>query len=196
MFLFYFKKNFYFCRMIQKKCKCGCGKYPTIGYKGFNYNCAPTEVREFQLQKRLAYHKKTRERQIEKHKNKPHDFELDKWFELVASVIKANPKCWECGAFIPPKYYKAASAHILKKSKFTSVKYHPLNFLILGGICGCHNKSETISTFATMKVWGIAVKRFLQFEHLIKETDEKDLFTFKSFISENPTANLGEIPQQ
>lgn len=30
----------------KKKCKCGCTKFPTLGYNGFNVKCAPKEVLE------------------------------------------------------------------------------------------------------------------------------------------------------
>lgn len=104
--------------------------------------------------------------------------ELNKWFDYVAGIIEKNPRCWECGAYIPPKFYRHASAHIFDKKNFPSVATHPLNFLILGAGCGCHDKTHRIDTFCKMKVWKLAVSRFLEFECEIKET-HKYLSLFK-----------------
>lgn len=30
----------------SKKCKCGCGKPPTLGYGGFKFSCAPAEIKD------------------------------------------------------------------------------------------------------------------------------------------------------
>jgi len=106
--------------------------------------------------------------------------ELDKWFDYVATVIKANPHCWNCGEFIPEQYYRHASAHIFPKAHFESVKTHPLNFLILGAGCGCHHEFDSsIDAACEMKVWPTAVLRFIAFENNITET-HKYLGLFKS----------------
>ncbi len=118
--------------------------------------------------------------------------ELDRWFAMVATFIKANPHCWNCGEFIPDmttkdgklvptdRFYRAASAHIFPKSLFQSVATHPLNFLILGAGCGCHHEFDSsIDKACEMKVWPTSVLRFIKFEENITET-HKYLDLFKS----------------
>ncbi len=110
--------------------------------------------------------------------------ELDRWFAYVATIIKANPHCWNCGEFIPEQYYRHASAHIFPKAHFLSVSVNPLNFLVLGAGCGCHSKFDSsIDKAANMKVWGMAVNRFKSFENNITET-HKYLDLFKSKIND------------
>jgi len=36
--------------IVRKACKCGCSKYPTIGYKGFNADCRP-DLKAAQIKK-------------------------------------------------------------------------------------------------------------------------------------------------
>jgi hypothetical protein len=114
------------------------------------------------------------------------DPELQKWYEMVATFIMANPHCMECDTWIAPGYYKAASAHIFPKEEFPSVKYHPLNFLILGAACGCHQRSHTIDKFKKMQVWPIAAKRYELFAPEILET-HKFKTLFEQAMDENKT---------
>lgn len=108
--------------------------------------------------------------------------ELNKWFEYVGTVIKANPNCWNCGEWIPDKYYRHASAHIFPKALFPSVATHPINFLILGAGCGCHHEFDSsIEKACKMQVWKKSVSRFKEFEDKITET-HKYLDNFKSKI--------------
>ena len=107
---------------------------------------------------------------------------LSKWFEYVATVIRANPYCMNCGEWIAPNYYRHASAHILPKSLFPSVATHPMNFLVLGAGCGCHAEFDhSIDKASAMRVWPLAVERFKRFEHLVLEK-HKYLDLFKSKI--------------
>jgi hypothetical protein len=117
-----------------------------------------------------------------KHEAKENKSELDKWFEHVATFIKADPFCENCGEAIPEKYYKHASAHIFPKSIFASVMTHPLNWLKLGASCGCHHEFDSsIDNACQMKIWPKAVERFKTFESLITE-NHKYLDLFKSKI--------------
>lgn len=123
--------------------------------------------------------KKAAERDAERRILTGNDQDMKEWYAMVTGVIAEKPYCWECGEFIPmpnlalPKkdqidFYHAASAHILFKSIFDSVKAHPYNFLVLGAGC-CHDKSHRMDTFSKMKVFPLAVKRFRLFEGLITE---------------------------
>lgn len=106
--------------------------------------------------------------------------EQEMWFEGIGRVIAKNPKCWECGAWIPERFFRHATAHIFPKGIFESVATHPMNYLILGAGCGCHDKTHRLDTFSDMKVFGEAVRRFRLFEQSITEK-HKYLDTFKKY---------------
>ncbi len=110
--------------------------------------------------------------------------ELDKWFDYVATVIKSDPHCWNCGEFIPEQYYRHASAHIFPKAHFESIKTHPLNFLILGAGCGCHHDfDDSVDKACKMTVWKLAVTRYNSFKDKITETHKyHDLFKSKILL--------------
>lgn len=121
------------------------------------------------------------------------DVELEKWFDYIATLIKAHPYCRNCDTPIPIDYYAAqndktmvrrllrsSSAHIFPKSLFPSVATHPLNHLIIGAGCGCHPTFDhSLDKACEMRIWPLAVERFRKFEHEIKET-HKYLDLFKS----------------
>ncbi len=106
--------------------------------------------------------------------------ELEQWFAMVAAEIKKHPICQECGTFIPEKYYRHASAHILSKKIFKSVATNPNNFLILGASCGCHHTFDN-GKMQEMNVFEEAVRRFAIFAPLVKEK-HKILHTFLEYI--------------
>lgn len=108
------------------------------------------------------------------------DKDLEVWFDNVKRQIIKNPFCWECGMYIPEKYCRHASAHIFPKAIFESVATHPLNYLVLGASCGCHDKTHRLDTFSDMGVFGEAVRRFRIFEPSITEK-HKYLDTFRSY---------------
>lgn len=89
-------------------------------------------------------------------------FELDKWFHDIHTKHfndKGYFPCMECGASIPFKFSRHATAHLLPKKLFKSVATHPLNYLILGAGCGDHEKTHRIDKFITMKIWPEAARR-------------------------------------
>jgi hypothetical protein len=103
--------------------------------------------------------------------------EMDLFWKQASVVISKKPYCWECNDFIPKQYYRAATAHIYPKSIFESVMSNEWNYLVLGAGCGCHNKSHRLDTFSQMKVFPVAVQRYLKFGHLITEKHKyHDLF--------------------
>lgn len=86
---------------------------------------------------------------------------LELWFKQIQNKhFKSNGgKCMECGDWIPLDYARHATAHLLPKKLFKSVATHPLNYLILGASCGCHQKTDRVDKFVTMKVWNEAAAR-------------------------------------
>jgi len=88
--------------------------------------------------------------------------ELDVWFKEIQDKyfhIHGYTPCMECGASIPFKYARHATAHLLPKKLFKSCATHPLNYLILGAGCGCHEKTHRVDKFVTMKIWPEAARR-------------------------------------
>lgn len=94
---------------------------------------------------------------------------LQNFFREVALEIDKNPVCWECGGFIKPKYYRAATAHICAKAIFPSIAAHPMNYLILCASNGCHDKTHRMDTFSKMNIFPEAIRRFRLFYPEIRE---------------------------
>jgi hypothetical protein len=103
--------------------------------------------------------------------------DMDLFWKRAASVIAKKPFCWECNEPISKSDYRSATAHIFPKSIFESVADNEWNYLVLGARCGCHNKTHTMSTFAQMSIFPVAVQRYLKFGDLITENHKYlDLF--------------------
>ena len=102
---------------------------------------------------------------------------MDKFWDIAATVISKKPYCWECGDRINKSDFRSATAHIFPKSLFPSIADNEWNYLVLGARCGCHNRSHTMATFSQMSIFPVAVQRYLKFGHLITENHKYlDLF--------------------
>lgn len=101
--------------------------------------------------------------------------EMDKWFMDIKLKHFGEPlyyaSCMECGEAIPSIFSRHATAHLLPKKLFKSVATHPLNYLILGAGCGCHEKSHRIDKFIQLKCWPEAARRIKEMIPLLP-TDE------------------------
>jgi 5-methylcytosine-specific restriction endonuclease McrA len=98
--------------------------------------------------------------------------EMDSFWKNAEKVIARKPYCWECGDFISKSDYRNSTAHIFPKSAnsgFPSVAADEWNFVVAGVRCGCHNKTHRLDTFSQMKIFPVAVARFMKFHHLITE---------------------------
>jgi len=153
-----------------KKCKCGCSKFPTISCGGYNYACAPDEIKEKLGSKRkLAQKNKNKRaaigRKLHQAQNEVRKKTLNEWFNDIAEKhIVETPNglgayCSECGSFIPLQYMRHATAHLLAKKLFRSVETHELNYMILGAGCGCHYKTDRVDKIVTLKVWPEIARR-------------------------------------
>lgn len=174
-----------FSTIKRKTCKCGCLRLPTLGCAGYSYQCMPEELKAKVGDKKRLQQKRLNASRYASSKlrmdNYKSNVEQDLWYRARSLEVSNNQKCWECGRYVPTKYVRAASAHILFKSIFESVATHPLNFLFLCGANGCHEKSHTIETFSKMTCFPIAIERFYLFEKEIKE-HHKYLELFKEAI--------------
>lgn len=116
----------------------------------------------------------------EKKLQKPAKDLLNDWFNEIEEKEWQNGKCncWNCGEVILKPFARTAIAHILpkRKNQFPSVATQPMNYLILGAGCGCHNEFDTSwSDASKMQVWKKAVERFLIFQHAISAEEFKRL---------------------
>lgn len=181
--------------IIPKKCKCGCGRYPTLGYQGYNERCRP-DLREEKLkknkQKKALASDGTKIRKLAPQAidNKVEESQMQLYWMLAKKELAIHPYCQECNAPIPEKIkligkkftldgYRCATAHVLPKRKeygFPSVASNPINRLFLGPVCGCHNKyDKSWEDAAQMKVWPLAVEIFKKLYPLIHPSERKNI---------------------
>jgi len=105
--------------------------------------------------------------------------EMDLFWLTAEKELAAHPYCMECGEFIPPAFYRAATAHVLPKRKeygFPSVAANLLNKIFLGAGCGCHNLYDnTWEDAAKMKVFPLAVSIFKKLYPFIHPSERKNI---------------------
>lgn len=178
-----------------KPCKCGCGKPKAMGYNGYAGKSHMPEDMQMLPRYQKGAVASNKAQGLAKNSRSIHDYQddvtdpqialkradLEQWFDNIARQIRNSPFCWECKAYISERYYRHATAHIFPKAIFESVATHPMNYLILGAACGCHDKTHRLDTFSDMKVFGEACRRFKLFEKSITEK-HKYLNTFKQYV--------------
>lgn len=170
----------------KKTCKCGCGKYPTLGCSGFNYNCMPEEIKaevgeKKDLQKKSANARKYASAKL-RMDNYKENTELELWFRIIRN--KMTGKC-ECGCNQPSskfsdKFFKFSCAHLLAKSVFKSVATHPMNYLELSAFGdSCHTVFDNMGYEHCKKtkpvLWAIVVERFNIIYPSIVESERKHI---------------------
>lgn len=178
----------------QKKCKCGCNFWPTLGFEGYYADHHPDPTRKQRKIDEAQARQRTRQaatnasdklrRGISKDNNLVDNdakkkFEaLQLWFEEIKR--REQPICWETGDKIPISYMRAATAHILPKKDniggFPSVAAHPLNYTILSPLNGMHQKYDGSWEKAQgMKIWPRVVERFKKIYPYIAHKERKYL---------------------
>lgn len=156
-----------FSTIKKKKCRCGCDRYPTLGYGGYAYKCAPEQIIEKvgtkrEVQKKNKANRLALGRKLHKVQNEVTRKTLNEWFNDIEerhSDGGTGCACWECGSWIPPKFFRHATAHLLPKKTFKSVATHELNYMILGAGCGCHAKTDRLDQFVRLRIWPEAARR-------------------------------------
>ena len=131
----------------QKKCKCGCGRIPTISCNGFYYACMPDELKEKVGSKRRLQIKKNNAAKYAATKLRmgrySADVDLKNWFRF--HMINSKMQCENCGADLSSyneKDWKGSQHHVLEKSIFHSVSTVLDNHVVLGKWC-CHSQFHT-----------------------------------------------------
>ena len=142
--------------IIKKTCACGCSKWPTLGYEGYNMDCRP-DLKEEKIKKQAERQKarnavtrtQSKLRQLYKTDDAVREGskkvdELERWFKGVRR--KLTGKC-QCGCGKPSskhddKYFKHSCSHVFPKSKFPSIATHPRNFVERAFWGGCHTNMD------------------------------------------------------
>lgn len=167
----------------KKTCKCGCGKYPTLGCSGFNYNCMPEEIKakvgeKKDLQKKAANARKYASTKLRMAKYQENS-ELKNWFKF--HMINSKMECENCGADLShynDNDWKGSQHHIIEKSGVNgcpSVSTELLNHGVLGKWC-CHSQwHSSYSNAQKMPFFEIAKKRFELFKDKISPDEWKKI---------------------
>lgn len=147
----------------------------------------PNPIREPKIRKGTFIHPEVSENEV-KALIRDDQWDMEAFWRKAAAVIAKTERCWNCGEWIDPKYYRAATAHIFPKSIFVSVASNEWNFIVAAAGCGCHSDTHTLEKFSKMPVFGTAVNRFRKFEHLITET-HKYLSLFREYAEAHEQKN-------
>lgn len=157
----------------RKKCKCGCSLYPTMGYAGYFYKCAPENIRERKSKKLIEKRDAATKRYIAKRteeRNSDESKELRDWFLARRKEMTGN--CINCGKRSTKeniRFWKWGIAHILPKSTFKSIRTHFKNCMEL--CIDCHTVYDSNWENASkMKVFITAKKIFI--DYLYEAMDE------------------------
>lgn len=170
--------------IIKKRCKCGCNKYPTLGYEGYNMDCRP-DLKEKKLSQQKERQKQRNgvKATISKLRNiaytsdeqrkagKEYDT-LDNWFREVQKSMTG--KCMNCMGKTEAhtKHFKNSIAHILPKAYFKSVATHPDNFLELcfyGNSCHTNFDNKMIDLI-DLNCFDTVIQKFVKiYPHIAKE---------------------------
>lgn len=176
-----------FSTIERKKCKCGnCNKYPTLGYGGYNYSCAPEEIKEkvgdkkeFQIKKqnvRKAIRVKLRA-EIRKKDEVTGGTYKEAWFRARRRQMTGFCKCG-CGnrsSRDDEDNFRSSCCHILPQRHFPSVQFHPANFIELAFWGGCHTNFDQKGSehWHNLACWEEIKQKFLILYPLIKPEEHQ-----------------------
>ncbi len=172
--------------IIKKTCACGCSKWPTLGYEGYNMDCRP-DLKEEKIKKQAERQKarnavtrtQSKLRQLYKTDDAVREGskgvdELERWFREIRKTMTG--KCMNCGGKTEAhtKLFKNSIAHILPKAYFKSVATHPDNFLEL---CfygnSCHSQMDNkMLDLIDMNCFDTIIQKFVKMYPNIAQ-DEK-----------------------
>ena len=168
--------------ITKKKCKCGCDKWPSIGYNGYFSAHAPEDIKEkvgtkAKVAARNKANRNALSRKLHEVQNQVSGAELNRWFENRRKEMTGY--CDNCG--MPSckdsdEFFKFSIAHILPKAYFGSVKTHEKNWLELcfWGEKSCHtNMDNKFLDLIDMSCWETIIQRFVAMYPEIAENEKK-----------------------
>lgn len=179
--------------IVVKKCKCGCTRWPSMGYQGFNMDCR-ADLKEIKLKEFKARQKKRNaivkdQREVRKFDDKLLDgvardkFEdLQQWFASRRREMtgKCACGCNKASSKDDNRYFKHCIAHLFPKAKFKSVATNPLNWVERAFFGGCHTNfdEQGMDKWVNMADWGDIKDKF--YELAPELTDEERATKFYS----------------
>jgi len=172
--------------ILQKRCKCGCSKYPTMGYEGYNMDCRP-DLKEKKISQQKERQKKAnaaikagRSLRLlavtEPDVRAGEDYaELDRWFKDRQKEMTG--KCQNCGGKTEKdsKHYKCSVAHLLPKAYFKSVATHPDNWLELCFYSNsCHtNFDNKMIDIIDLHCFDTVIQKFVKIYPFIAQEEKR-----------------------
>ncbi len=165
--------------IARKKCKCGCQKFPSMGYAGYYAPHAPDDVKEKVGTKRQVAIRNRNKRvalsaKLHKVQNSQ-DSLLNLWFRY--HMVKSVKVCENCGSSLShysEAEWRGSQHHIIDKSPTNgcpSVAEEPLNHGVLGMFC-CHSQWHTsYDNAAKMPIFKEFKRRFNLFKDKIIESE-------------------------
>lgn len=119
--------------------------------------------------------KKAKQNREEKKLQGDEDSNLQKWFKARRREMVGT--C-QCGCGMPSQkmddmYFRHSAAHIFPKATFTSIMYHPLNFVERRFWGGCHTNMDErgLDLWPNMADWEDIKEKFHELASLL--TDEE-----------------------
>lgn len=157
----------------KKRCKCGCQKYPTLGYNGYAYSCAPEEIKEKVGSKRdvqrknknarMAISAKLRQDSRQKDITTRETFK-EGWFRRRRQEMTGFCECGckKRSSRDDEVNFRSSICHILPQKNFKSVQFHPLNFIEMSLWGGCHSNFDDRGSdrWPQLACWNKIVERF------------------------------------
>lgn len=168
--------------ITKKKCKCGCDKWPTLGYNGYFSSHAPQEIKDKVGSKRDVARKNHNNklalgRKLHEVQNVVSGAELNRWFEnRRAEMVGYCDNCGMPSCKDNDEFYRCSIAHLLPKVYFPSVKTHPSNWLELcfWGEKSCHtNMDNKMIDLIDMHCWETIVQRFVAMYPSIADNEKR-----------------------
>lgn len=194
--------------ITKKKCKCGCNKYPTLGYGGYSYSCAPIEIKEKVGSRKDLLRKNKNTRNAIKVKMRGEIVKKDEvtgetykeaWFKARRREMTGICKCG-CGnpsSKNDDANFRSSACHILPQKNFPSVQFHPLNFIEMAFWGGCHTNFDGMGSdrWDKLECWDEIVRRFLILLPLTFPNERKHIpKILQQFIDEcTPIAELTKV---
>lgn len=177
----------------QNLCKHeGCSDMPTMGMGGYCYIHEKEDagyerkVKERERKAALRNLNKKGLRQAQGNVPRGTSIELDekvlkeKWFRLIRTKLTGTCQCG-CANKSQKNddmYFRHSCCHIFPKSKFFSIKYHPLNYVERAFFGGCHGVMDDTSMdrWVNMADWEDIKAKFYELAPLLTNEERSSKF--------------------
>ena len=184
----------------RKKCKCGCTRYPTLGYAGFSYSCAPQEIKDkVGSKKKVAQKNKNARNRTSLLLKKDNDADKSKLLALADKLFgyyikvrdadeNGNITCVCCGnEFNVADKTNDGSGFIVQPLHFVSRSVYSLRFderQVFAGCCFCnldmhlHPEGQSVKNYQDKlidKLGIVEVMRMVAQKRVVNKLSVEDL---------------------